>query len=99
MAALIGLCVGILVPLLRRFAPAVRPALPSGLALGIAFIIPPFYSLCFLIGAVALLIWKKRNAASAAALSFAVASGLIAGDGLTGILTALLELLGVPKLT
>lgn len=98
-AVVAGLLFGIAVPLLRKFAPGIRAVLPSGLAFGIAFIIPPYYSFCFLFGAILYAIWKKRSRSNAEALGFAVASGLIAGEGLMGIVTAALKLLGASPLT
>jgi len=98
-AALFGLAFGAAVPLVRRLAPKTQRFLPSGLAFGIAFIIPAFYSFCFLFGAILYAIWKKRNLANAEALGFAVASGLIAGEGLMGVVTAALKLLGAEPLT
>ncbi|MDJ0520691.1 MAG: OPT family oligopeptide transporter [Planctomycetota bacterium] len=97
-AVLVGALFGILVPVLRLKAPAVRPYLPSGLAFGVAFIIPAFYSFTFLIGAIVYAIWKARGRGSAEALGFAVASGLIAGEGLMGIINAVLTLLEVKPL-
>jgi putative OPT family oligopeptide transporter len=72
---------------------------PSGLAMGIAFIVPAKYSIAMFLGAICYLIWKRRNAKSAEALGFAVASGLVAGEGLMGIVNAGLTLLGVSPLT
>ena len=95
----LGALFGILIPVLRKAVPKTAPWLPSGLAFGIAFIIPAFYSLAFLIGAVGFWIWKKQSPGKAEALSFAVASGLIAGEGLMGVVTAALKLLGVEPLT
>lgn len=97
--ALVGLLVGIAIPLLGKLRPAWKKHLPSGLAFGIAFLVFAFQSLCFLYGAIAFMVWKKRSPLAAAALSFAVASGLIAGEGLMGIVTATLKLLGVSSLT
>jgi len=93
--ALAGALFGILIPVLRVKVPATRAWLPSGLAFGVAFIIPAFYSLAFLIGALAYAFWRWRNRSSAEALGFAVASGLIAGEGLMGIVNAVLTLAGV----
>jgi len=98
-AALAGLLFGAAVPLLRKIAPKTRPFLPSGLAFGIAFIIPAFYSFCFIYGAILYAIWKRKNRSNAEALGFAVASGLIAGEGLMGIVTAALKLAGLGPIT
>jgi OPT family oligopeptide transporter len=95
---LAGAAFGVAIPVLRN--RSARTAwLPSGLAFGIAFIIPAFYSFCFLYGAIAYAIWKRRSAAAATALGFAVASGLIAGEGLMGIVTAALKLMGLGPIT
>lgn len=93
-----GLAFGVAVPVLRRFVPAVRPVLPSALATGIAFIVPAFYSVTMFAGSLALVAWRKASPEQCAKLSFAVASGLVAGEGLMGIVKAILTLLGVPTL-
>ena len=96
-AVLLGVAFGALLPLLRR-VPKLRPYLPSGLAIGIAFIVQAFYSLVIFFGAIVLVIWQSRSPDSAKRLSFAVASGLVAGEGLFGIFKAAMTLLGVPTL-
>lgn len=94
-----GLAFGVVVPVLRKRFLALRNVLPSGVAFGIAFIVPAFYSLSMLVGAVVFAIFKRKNKSTAEALGYAIASGLVAGEGLTGILNALLTLLEVPTLT
>lgn len=94
-----GLALGILLPVLRKFAPDnLKNWVPSGLAVGIAFIVPAYYSIVMWAGSMAIALWKKLNPASAIAMSFAVASGLVAGEGLMGIGSALLQIAGVPNL-
>lgn len=95
----LGAAFGVLMRLLPRMIPTAKNVLPSGLAFGIAFIVPAFYSLAMLVGAVLFQIWKHRKPGAAEKLGFAVASGLIAGDGLMGIVKAGLTLLGVETLT
>ncbi len=97
-ALLIAACIGAVLPLLRR-SPTLRPYIPNGLALGIAFIIPPYYSLVMFYGLVAWYIWRWINPAAVEKLSYAVAAGLIAGEGLMGIVNAALTILGVKPLT
>lgn len=63
--------------------------------MGIAFIIPAYYSLVMFYGLVAWWIWKQVSPVAADKLTFAVASGLIAGEGLMGIVNAALTLVGV----
>jgi OPT family oligopeptide transporter len=97
-AVAIAACIGILLPLLRR-VKWLAPYIPSGLAMGIAFIIPAFYSLVMFYGLVAWWIWRKVNRQAADELNFALASGLIAGEGLMGMVNAALTLLGVGPVT
>lgn len=94
-----GVAFGVLVPVLRKvLSEARRKYIPSGLAFGIAFIVPAFYSISMFIGALAYLFWSRKHPDKAERLGFAIASGLIAGEGLMGIVTALLQLFGVPPL-
>lgn len=98
-AVLAAFIVGVALPVIRLIAPAAAKAwVPSGLAMGIAFIVQPYYSIVIFAGAVFLTIWNKLNPAQCLALSFAVASGLVAGEGLMGIVSALLQIMGVPTL-
>ncbi|MGM0576034.1 MAG: OPT family oligopeptide transporter [Myxococcota bacterium] len=92
-AVLAAAGLGILLPLLRK--TRMKRFLPSGLAMGIAFIIPAFYSLAFLYGTVTWLIWRKLNAGAVERLTFAVASGLVVGEGLMGIVNAALTIFGI----
>ena len=96
-AVAIGAAFGALLPILRRVRP-IAPFLPSGLAIGIAFIVQAFYSLVIFLGSIALVVWQRANPQSAKKLSFAVASGLVVGEGLFGIAKAAMTLLGVPTL-
>ncbi len=98
LAVACGLVFGVAMPLLRRIK-AIGDYVPSGLAFGIAFIVPAYYSVAMFLGALAMVLWQKKNKAAAAALAFPVASGLIAGEGLMGIVTAVLTLLGIEPLT
>ncbi len=97
-AVLAGVIFGAVLPVLRRIR-TLAPFVPSGLAFGIAFIVPPFYSITICLGAMLLVLWRVRYPSGARRLSFAVASGLIAGEGLFGIVKAAMTLLGVPTLT
>ena len=97
-AMLFGGLFGAGIPILRKVFPKAAPYLPSGLAFGIAFIVQAFYSVTMFIGLLAYLAWKKRNPKAAAVFVFAVASGLIAGEGLMNIVKGILTFLKVPTL-
>ncbi|MCP4809222.1 MAG: OPT family oligopeptide transporter [Proteobacteria bacterium] len=95
-AVLGGICLGIAMPVLRKSLPKkYQDYVPSTLAMGIAMIVPAYYSVSMFLGAMILVAWKKLSPKTCLALSFAVASGLVAGEGLAGIPKAILVLLGV----
>ncbi len=93
---LIFAAIGALLALLRRFS-SFAPYVPSGLAMGIAFIIPAYYSLAFLWGTLFLLIWRRLRPQQSQQFSFIVASGLIAGEGLLSIVKAIFTILHIPR--
>jgi uncharacterized oligopeptide transporter (OPT) family protein len=61
--------------------------------------VPAFYSIAMFIGAMLFLLWTARSPKSAKLLGIAVASGLIAGEGLMGVVKAVLTLFGLGKIT
>jgi len=96
-AVAIAFAFGVAMPLLRK-VKAISRFVPSGLAFGIAFIVPAYYAVAMFIGALILMAWRKVDFARAGRLEFSVASGLIAGEGLMGIVNAVLTVLEVPPL-
>ena len=96
-AIIAGAAFGTLLPVIRKFVKPAAPYVPSSLAMGIAFIVPAYYSVAMFLGSMMLVSWKRISPASAAALAIAVASGLIAGEGLTGVLAAIESIAGVPE--
>ncbi|MBR9804093.1 OPT family oligopeptide transporter [bacterium] len=93
-AIVIASIAGFVLAGLQRIS-AIKSYVPSGLALGIAFIIPAFYSLVMFYGLVVWLIWRAISPGSADKFTYAVASGLIAGEGLMGIVNAILTLMDI----
>ncbi|HCS50037.1 MAG TPA: hypothetical protein DIW81_00360, partial [Planctomycetaceae bacterium] len=81
-----------------RQIKSIAKFVPSGLAMGIAFIVPAYYSLVMFYGLVVWLIWKAVAPAAAQKYNFALASGLIAGEGLMGIVNAGLKIVGIHAL-
>ena len=61
---------------------------PSPMALGIAFIIPPEFSVMVFFGAFLSGSWRRRNRDSFESLSQLVAAGLLAGSGIAGVVAA-----------
>ena len=100
MAVALAGILGLILPAVRKILPeAQRGLVPSGLAMGIAFIVPAYYSVAIFLGCVVFGIWKRQSPEQHAGLAFAVASGVVAGDALMNIPKAVLSYLNVPTLT
>ncbi|WVZ98210.1 hypothetical protein U9M48_043678 [Paspalum notatum var. saurae] len=69
----------------------VLPYIPSTVAIGVAFFAPPKMPIGMAVGSLALYLWKRYDGSSARALSVAVASGLICGDGLGSVVPSMLN--------
>jgi len=88
--------IGILLPLLPRMLPQkIHKFIPSAMGLGLAFVIQFYYSLSMFIGATIVLLLQKKKPLLAEAYVIPVASGIIAGESLMGIVIALLMAAGV----
>lgn len=93
-AFLIAAAVGVLLAGLQQI-PSLKPYTPSGLALGIAFIIQAYFSLVILYGLIIWWVWKSLKPQQTEKYTYSVASGLIAGQGLMGIANAGLTIVGI----
>ncbi|KAF8244683.1 OPT superfamily oligopeptide transporter [Wilcoxina mikolae CBS 423.85] len=73
-----------------------RIYVPNFMAVGLAFVLPMTqYGTAMLTGAIIAFYWAKRNPASFDLLCYAIAGGMIAGEGLGGVINAILEITGV----
>jgi uncharacterized oligopeptide transporter (OPT) family protein len=81
----IGVAVGILLPLLSHFCPRTRRYLPSPAGLGLAWTFPFATALSFFIGAAIAELVRRRWPETCEHYLFPVASGAIAGGGLMGV--------------
>jgi putative OPT family oligopeptide transporter len=91
----IGGVVGVLITVLERLLPArARVFLPSAMGLGLAFVIPFWNTLSIFAGAMIAWILSKRAEHTASMYTIPVASGLIAGESLMGVLMAGLRAMG-----
>lgn len=88
---LVGGLVGVALPLLEQILPAkTRRFMPSATGLGLAMVIPFFNSLGMFIGALMALVLEKFRPKVASSYIVPVASGIIAGESIMGIIIALL---------
>lgn len=81
----IGGLIGIMLPLLSRFFPKQQKWIPSAAGVGLAWVFQWFYGLLFFLGAVIAYGWRKRNEAQCDEYLFPVASGVVAGGALMGV--------------
>jgi OPT family oligopeptide transporter len=97
-ALVIGGAIGVLLPLLERLLPTkARRFLPSAMGLGLAFVIPFWNTLSMFIGALAAWILAKKAKDFASRYTIPVASGLIAGESLMGVVVSLLGASGIMR--
>jgi OPT family oligopeptide transporter len=97
-ALAIGGLVGILIPTLERFLPPkARPFIPSSMGLGLAFVIPFWNTLSMFVGALSAWLLSKSAQSYAESYTIPVASGLIAGESLMGVVIALLAASGMMR--
>lgn len=69
---------------------------PNVMAMSLAFVIPAtVYSSAMLMGAVGATLWAKRNPKGFGMYGYAVAAGLMAGEGIGGVVNAVLQILGL----
>lgn len=89
-AAAIALVLGIVLSL----RPIARYA-PSPVAMGMAFILPPYLTLTMAVGGFAYWLLARRSKRAADEDGVALASGLIGGEAIAGLIIAALIVLGV----
>ena len=87
-AMLWGVIAGVALTTLEHFAPRVRRWLPSATGIALGLVIPFQYPLSFFIGAVLSWLWNRRRPEQAERFMVPVASGVIAGESLAGVLVA-----------
>jgi uncharacterized oligopeptide transporter (OPT) family protein len=89
-ALLIGAVLGVVLPLIEMSVPKhVRRFIPSATGIGLAFIMPFTNAFSFFIGAFIALMWERSNKEHCEKYMVPVASGVIAGESLTGVGIAL----------
>lgn len=86
---------GALIVVLERIFPKIRPYTPSPTAIGIALTIPAYNSISMFLGSLIVWILEKKAPAKNEAYTIPVASGVIAGESLTGVTIAGLMAAGV----
>lgn len=66
------------------------------MVMSLAFVIPAtVYSTAILMGAIIAAVWARRSPESFGMYGYAVAAGLMAGEGIGGVVNAVLQMLGL----
>jgi OPT family oligopeptide transporter len=82
----IGAALGIMLAVLPSIFPKKVNWMPSAAGVGLAWTFHWYYSLLFFIGAFGAYLWKKKDSEGAEEFTYPVASGIIAGGSLMGVL-------------
>lgn len=91
-----SILIGILLAVLEAIVPEkMRVYVPSASSLGFAFIIPPFISLAMFLGAMSRVVAEKIRPVWSHKYLIVIAAGLVAGESLAGILSALTQFIGL----
>jgi uncharacterized oligopeptide transporter (OPT) family protein len=89
-AMVLGAVIGVVLVLLEVLLPKARAWLPSATGLSLGLILPFANPFSMLLGAVIAWVWTKREPKSAGEYLIPVASGVIAGVSIVGVLDAFL---------
>jgi len=91
-AIYVGLSIGAFMVIAEKFAPkSIRTWLPSATGVGLGFILPFQYPLSMLIGAGIGAIWTHKNKKTSDDYLVPIASGIIAGVSIMGVVAAALN--------
>jgi OPT family oligopeptide transporter len=90
-AIVAGGLLGILLPVLTTLFPKQAKWVPSPAGIGLAWTFHWFYSLLFLLGSVVAAGWRRRRPEQSEEFLFPVASGVIAGGALMGVVLVFAE--------
>ncbi len=88
-AIFIGAGLGILLPVLEKLLPKLKPWLPSAMGLGLGFVVPLQNGLSFALGAVIAAVWQSISKRTAEERNVPLASGFIAGESLVSAFFAI----------
>jgi putative OPT family oligopeptide transporter len=87
----IGGLVGLILPILSLMFPKRQKWIPSAAGIGLAWVFQWFYGFLFFLGALIGYGWQKRNSEQCEEYLFPVASGVVAGGALMGVILVFWE--------
>jgi uncharacterized oligopeptide transporter (OPT) family protein len=95
LAMIIAFIFGVIIVVVDKLFPKLKPYTPSPAALGIAFTIPAYTSFAMFLGAVIVWVLEKKASKWNDMYTIPIASGCIAGESITGVFLAGLMAAGV----
>lgn len=97
MSVVLGLLAGLTVPIKYLFVPEkYRVWVPNWSGVGLGFVVPQtYYPLAMVIGAHVAYYWEGKDPLGWEIWGYSLSAGLIAGEGIGGMLTAVLVILGI----
>jgi len=93
-ALYISIFIGIIIPVVEKYKPNEAQFLPSAMGLGLAMVLPAFYAVVMFAGALVQWLLSLKWKEMMDKYSVAVASGGIAGEGITGAVIAVIQVFG-----
>jgi uncharacterized oligopeptide transporter (OPT) family protein len=99
--AIVFACLGSAMVIIRHYVWVgrlewVKTYHPNMMCVGLAFVMNQTqYGTAMVIGSVAAYYWQKKNAQHFDIYGYAVAAGLIAGEGIGGVINAVFEIVGI----
>ncbi len=87
----IGGLIGIILPILSRLFPKKQNWIPSAAGIGLAWVFQWFYGFLFFVGALIGYAWQKKNPKQSEEFLFPVASGIVAGGAIMGVILVFWE--------
>ncbi|MFH1724543.1 MAG: OPT family oligopeptide transporter [Elusimicrobiota bacterium] len=94
-ALILGSIIGTGVALVEGLKPEWRSFMPSAVGLGVAMVVPAVYSVSIFLGAAVFILIRSKSPEWIDNYAAAVGAGGIAGEGLIGVLAALLVVAGI----
>jgi uncharacterized oligopeptide transporter (OPT) family protein len=91
---LAGALLGVLLALVEVAFPRARRVLPSAMGLGLGLMLPFYQPLAMFLGAMAVVIFRRASATRAERFVIPIASGIIVGESVVGIVVQAANHLG-----
>ncbi len=90
-ALFISIAIGIIIPVVEKYKPKIARFFPSAMGLGLAMVLPAFYAVVMFAGSFVQWLLSLKWKDLMDKYSISIASGGIAGEGITGAVIAVIQ--------